>query len=121
MTYYLCFYYLGDIPMNYELLRKAVKLCRLLPAGGSAVGMPQQCETDIPNVSGMIHFLPGPTVLWIHNIICCVFFASQEVTDSLALSMLGTIASNLGQLRDLHGNYQHAYARKDRPGPSRLR
>ena len=36
--------------MNYELLRKAVKLCRLLPAGGSAVGMPQQCETDIPNV-----------------------------------------------------------------------
>jgi hypothetical protein len=52
---------------------------------------------------------------------------TQEVTDSLALSLLGTVAANLRQLQALHGSYLRAgYAAGDRDrdrdrGPSRLR
>lgn len=79
----------GEIPVNYELMRKAAKLCRLLPTG---------CVDAAPEVPEVQH----------------------EITDSLALSMLGTISANLSQLQALHGAYQQAYDRGG-SGSSRLR
>mmetsp|Transcript_7718 Transcript_7718/g.13023 ORF Transcript_7718/g.13023 Transcript_7718/m.13023 type:complete len:306 (-) Transcript_7718:329-1246(-) len=79
----------GEIPVTYELMRKAAKLCRLLPAGCV------DAEPEVPHVQ-------------------------HEITDSLALSMLGSISANLNQLQALHGAYQQAYDRGG-PGSSRLR
>lgn len=79
----------GEIPINYELMRKAAKLCRLLPGG---------CADAASE---------GPVV-------------QHDITDSLALSMLGSISANLSQLQSLHGAYQQAYDRGG-SGPRRLR
>lgn len=75
----------GVIPINYEILRKASQICKLLPS--------QQNETAGDRLD-----------------VCL----EQDLSDTLALSVMGTISSNLKQLHVLQSTYQQTYGESGR-------